>query len=259
MRVKLITIILILLLTGCTNNSDTIEIAELNNKEIETLKISYEQKIQDLEATYEEQIASSSIDVLELEEKLERFSSENIKMKRIIFNKTDDTNSLYDDIYLEDKVIKLYSEGTDKLEDGIICVLEVFDNNNNIIWHVSWEELQVSELEVYTPVTVIKDRIYIVVSGELNAININTGQILWEPIFVGSPNHPPRVSEDGHIYVTGQNGPFLTAINKEGIVEWQVESEDMSLSSDVAIFNEYILVEWIGGIAVFDKDGIMFE
>lgn len=275
MRVKVITIIFALILTGCTSNSNKIEIAKLNN-EIETQKTSYEQKIQDLRVTYEEQIKelkstsvrdddkeeqidNSSIDVVELKKKFEKCHSEYNLMKRILFNKNDDTNSLYDDIYLEDKVIKLYSEGTDNLEDGIICILKVFDDNNNIIWHKSWEGLHVSELSVYSPVTVVKDRIYIVVSGELNALDINTGQILWEPIFVGSPNHPPRVSEDGYIYLTGQYGPLLTAINEEGIVEWQVESEDMSWSSDVALCNGYIFVEWIGGIAVFNKDGIMLE
>ncbi|MEA1974173.1 MAG: PQQ-binding-like beta-propeller repeat protein [Bacillota bacterium] len=274
MRGKVILIILVLILTGCTSNSNTIEIAKLNN-EIEMQKISYEQKLEDLRFAYEEQIKelkstnvrdddqvqidSFSIDVTELQQKLEKCDSEYNIMKRILFNKNNDTNSLYDDIYLEDKVIKLYSERTNKLEDGIICVLEVFDNNNNIIWDVSWGELQVTELPVYSPVAVVKDKIYIVVSGELNALDINTGQVLWKSVFVGLQSHPPRVSEDGHIYVTGIYGPFLTSINKEGIVEWQVELEEMAWSFDVAICNNYILVEWSGGIAVFDKDGNMLE
>ncbi len=285
MKRKILILIFALILTGCSSNTETIEISK-HNREINMLKITYESKIQDLKDSYkkqlknlnvntksksndevlqvnEEKIALMEKDIEQLEEKLENYDLEYSKVKknydlvnRILFDKIDDT-SLYDDIYIDNKIVKLYSEGTEELEDGIICVLEVLDINENIIWQVKWEELQVSELATYSPVAISEDKIYIVITGKLNVLNLNTGEILWEPVIVGSSSSPPIIDEEGYIYAVGQYGPFLTAVSKEGIIEWQVEREDLYLPCDIAVFNEYILVNWIDGIAVFDKEGNM--
>ncbi|MFW6015019.1 MAG: hypothetical protein ACOCRK_01125 [bacterium] len=38
------------------------------------------------------------------------------------------------------------------LEHEVECILEVWDNNGNI-WKKAWEEIQVTELEIHSPVT----------------------------------------------------------------------------------------------------------
>lgn len=265
MKSKILSIIIILLLTGCTSNNEVIEITE-HNKELEALKQFYEDGIQELNLSQEEEINNLNANLEKLELELEDVTGKYEETKRkydlidkAIFEENNKNESHYDDIYLEDKTIKVYSEGLDYLEDGIICILEAMDNNNNTIWSITWEGLQVSELVTFSPVTVADNRVYIVISGELNVIDINTGEIIWDSVIVGSSGNAPVVDTDGSIYTTGQYAPFLTAVSNEGNVKWQIESEDMYGIHDLSLYNDYLLVKQYNEIIIFDKEGNKLE
>lgn len=266
MRGKAISMIIILvLLVGCANKNEMSELTE-QNKDIERLKQLYEDDIKALSLSKEKEINSLNDRIKELELEIEGVLVDYKKMKKEkdSFKKViDEENAKSDfddnDIYLEDKIIRLYSEGEDYLEDGIICTLEVLDSKENMLWHRQWEGLQVTELATYSPVAVASNRIYIVIGQELNAIDINTGEIRWDSIMVGSSGNAPVVDVDGCIYTTGQYVPYLTAVSSDGNIKWQIESEDMYGIYDLSLCNEYLAVKQNAEIILFDKDGNKIE
>lgn len=263
MKPKFIMILIsgILVLSGCTKLVSLPESTD-EQAEIEALKASYKKEMQDLKIDQVITIGKLSKKVAALNGNMEETLNEHAAMKNksgilelAVFGKIKKDDDLYDDIIQDGRVYKVYTEGTDNLEDGIVCVLEVLDQNGKIIWQNKWEDIDVYEVASHSPITIVGKRIYIVVDGELIAMEKESGRILWRCDQVGYSYQSPLVGNDGTIYTIGQYAPFFTAVSHDGKIKWQLMADDMYGIEQLGVCNDYLVVNQKGVIYLFDKDG----
>lgn len=99
------------------------------------------------------------------------------------------------------------------------------DKAGNKLWEKVWKDIQETELEVASEYTIANDMVYIEVSANLYALELQTGREKWGNVLVGS-TPAPVVDEDGVIYCAGYYGPFITAVYPDGGIKWQVDDLD---------------------------------
>jgi hypothetical protein len=263
MKTKFITMLIIgtIVLSGCTKLNPISESTD-EQAEIEAFKASYKKEMQDLKIDQVIAIGKLSKKVAALNGNLEEALDEHAALKNkseilelAVFGKIKNDNDLYQDIKQDGSVYKVYTEGTDYLEDGIVCVIEVLDQNGKTIWRYMWEGIDVSEVASHSPITIVGKRIYIVVDGELIAMEKESGRILWRCDQVGYSFQSPLVGNDGTIYTIGQYEPYLTAVSHEGKLKWQLISDEMYGIEQLGVCNDYLVVNLKGEILLFDKDG----
>ncbi|BEP28889.1 NADase-type glycan-binding domain-containing protein [Helicovermis profundi] len=132
----------------------------------------------------------------------------------------------------------------DQEESKIDVILKAKNDNSDIIWEKKWEGNQLTELPSNSDYVIFGDRIYIEVAANLYAMDINTGEEIFEPIIVGVIEIP-ILDKDGNIYCSGYYGPFLTKISLFGEIKWQVESIEEALwPGKPYIEGEYIYVPY---------------
>ncbi len=263
MKPKFIMMLIIgtLILSGCTKLVSLPESTD-EQGEIEALKASFKKEMQDLKINQVITIGKLSKKVAALNENLEETLDEHAAMKNkseilelAVFGKIKKDDDLYNDIKQDGSVYKVYTEGTDYLEDGIVCVIEVLDQNGKTIWRNIWEGIDVSEVASHSPITIVGKTIYIVVDGELIAMEKESGRILWRCDQVGYSFQSPLVGNDGTIYTIGQYAPYFTAVSHDGKLKWQLISDDMYGIEQLGVCNDYLVVNQKGDILLFDKDG----
>lgn len=71
------------------------------------------------------------------------------------------------------------------MEDGIVLILEVYDENQELLWIKPWEGIHISEVSPYSQFVIKDEILYIVVSGTLYTINAETGEVYWSVADVG--------------------------------------------------------------------------
>ena len=215
MKPKFIMMLIIgtLILSGCTKLDPLPESAD-EQAVIDALKASYKKEMQDLKIDQVIAIGKLSKKVAALNGNLEEALEDHATMKNkseilelAVFGKIKNDYDLYHDIKQDGSVYKIYTEGTDYLEDGIVCVIEVLDQNGKVIWQNKWEGIDVSEVASHSPITIVGKRIYIVIDGDLIALEKESGRILWHCDQVGYSSQSPLVGNDGTIYTIGQYAP----------------------------------------------------
>ena len=263
MKLKFIVILVISLfiLAGCTKNNSTND-SSLDQEALDTLKATYEKELRELKVEQVTKIDILTKQIAALKTELDTVSTAYTDLKQkselleiAVFGEKKDDSELFSDIQQDGKVYKVYTEGTDYLEDGIITVVEVLDQNGKTIWKNVWEGIDVSEVATHSPLTIIGERLYIVVDGTLNAIDKETGEILWDSVPVGFSFQPPVVGNDGTIYTIGQYAPYFTAVSSEGDIKWQMITDDMYGIDRMGICNDYLVVNQGGTLLLFDKEG----
>lgn len=252
MKLKCIVMVIVVsfILTGCSEVDDSPNISTENDALID-LKV--EQVIQTGKLT--KQIAGLKTNLETVTDNYEILEQKTKLLELAVFGEKKDDIELFKDIQQDGKVYKVYTEGTEYLEDGIVCVVEVLDQNGKTIWKNAWEGIDVSEVATHSPITIISERIYIVVDGALNAIDKKTGEILWDSVPVGFSYQPPVVGNDGTLYTIGQYAPYFTAVTPEGYIKWQMITDDMYGIDRMGVCNDYLVVDQSGTFILFDKEG----
>lgn len=102
-------------------------------------------------------------------------------------------------------------------------VLEAFDKDGLLVWQRKWMEIEISELPMGTEPTVEEEIVYIGVSGNVYALNLENGDIVWETTKTGSTTSP-LIFEDA-VYISDFESALLTSINKNsGVVNWSLSN-----------------------------------
>ncbi|SHJ92152.1 hypothetical protein SAMN02745751_03713 [Dethiosulfatibacter aminovorans DSM 17477] len=129
----------------------------------------------------------------------------------------------------DDYGIQYYTEGKVYLEDGIIFNLERYGEMDNIVWHRTWNGIQVGTHSTHSKVSVKNKRVYIVIDQSLYTLDYNTGETIWVTENVGASNteQAPLLDKNGTIYLSSQFEPNLTAINENGEIKWQLSAEEL--------------------------------
>ena len=134
------------------------------------------------------------------------------------------------------------------------------------VWEKVWMGLPQTELNSFSPHTVDDNTLYVVVAAKLHAIDLATGQLIFEPVEVGSCQHKPVVdSEDGTIYCCGYYGPVITAVSSVGNRMWSYENEDFWWPEDLKLKGHNILVTHYSSdgeteqVSIFDRKGKLLK
>lgn len=149
----------------------------------------------------------------------------------------------------------LTTYGTEYLEDGVVLILIVYNQNNEISWSKSWNRIDITELAFHSPVTVNKDTLYIVVDNTMYSFDTKTGEKYLEVKDVGSSEKEPLLDDSGKIYLISQIKPYITAVSKDGNVIWQNSHDSLLGAYDICLENNYLNVKTIGGEYTIDLNG----
>ena len=229
MKKGILVFLMAILLTGCSGNND-----------VDASK---------LEAVIEvknEEIAKLNETITELEGRIKNLRSLLGSTEKEIFDSKVQVGDMY---------FQYYSTGGKYLEDGIVLILEAYDENQELIWIKPWEGIQISELDPYSPLIIRDDILYIVVSGDLYTINVNTGEVYWSVEDVGHSSVAPLVDDEGKIFTIGQYTPFISAVDSEGIIMWQVRDEEFWGVNSIEFEGDSLVIECLAGTCRFSKSG----
>ncbi|MDH8676927.1 hypothetical protein QE109_02145 [Fusibacter bizertensis] len=137
-----------------------------------------------------------------------------------------------------------YEGGTD-LENGITFLFAVFDgeNTDELSWLKTWNNIDISELDYYSGVSVTEDKILMAVNDTLYSLYIENGAIDWQLDHIGYPSMPPIIDDAGNIYLVCERKPYLSIINKNGIIESQLYSDQLYGIQDLYFENDLLIAK----------------
>lgn len=136
-------------------------------------------------------------------------------------------------------------EGGTNLENGITFLFGVFDEKNSteLSWLKTWNNIDISELDYYSGVSVSEDKILMAVNGILYSLYIENGRIDWQLDHIGYPSMPPIIDDAGNIYLVCERKPYLSIINKNGIIESQLYSDQLYGIQDLYFENDLLIAK----------------
>lgn len=73
--------------------------------------------------------------------------------------------------------------------------------------------------------------------------------------YVGKADAAPLIAEDGTIYTIGQYVPFVTSIDKSGLVNWRIEDSTLNHAYDMTLDNGDLYVKTLSGEFLVYLDG----
>jgi len=133
---------------------------------------------------------------------------------------------LYEHVVIEGKDVfyitqyDMYGEGN----NGHF-VIEAYDKDGKRAWMRKWLELEIGELPMGSEPIVDGDVVYVGVNGNLAALDLGSGDLIWEAHGTGSTTKP-LVYEDS-VYIASYDSPFLTSVNKvSGKINWTLSKTD---------------------------------
>jgi outer membrane protein assembly factor BamB len=233
MKKGILVVLMVVLLTGCLGNND-----------VDASKLEA-----DIEAKNVE-IAKLNETITELEGKIEYLRNLLGSTEKDIFDSKVQVGDMY---------FQYYSTGGKYLEDGIVLILEAYDENQELIWIKPWEGIHISEVAPYSPFVIRDDILYIVVSGTLYTINVDTGEVHWSVEDVGHSSVAPLVDEDGRIFMVGQYTPYISAVDANGSILWRERDKELNGSAEISFENGTLLVKCLKGTFRYSKDGERLE
>lgn len=258
MKIWSIILISCLCLVGCTNFSDkdTEKVEEIEEQYEEKIA-EFEKKIIDINLNYETEMKLKD-DALKLAEfKVESLTNKKNSMLASIEEEKEEYNATF--IPFNNRFIRQYSQGQAYLEDGVVAILEVYDNSKNLTWMKTWNGIHISEVSHYSLASVKENILYVIVDGILYVYNYDTGDLIWSLDDVGHPFTAPLIDEDGTIFTISQYVPYVSAIDKDGNFLWQERSDFYYGVSDIKFDGDNLLIDCFEGIMTFDKKGNRIE
>lgn len=229
-------------LIACNKTQSITEKPEISTEKMESIVNEYENNIDQLI----EENAELKLELEKMTEALEDLKEKN-KAEVIV-----DTNDL---ISVDNHKFRISFAGQEVLEDGIVIVLEAYDSENHVSWIKTWEGIQVSELPLISQPAIYEKKVYIVIDGNLNIINLKTGEILNIIEAVGHSDASPIVDQMGTVFTIGQYKPYVTAINVEGKIIWQINDEEFLNAYGIELIDHMLHIKTFNGIYILDKDG----
>ncbi len=139
------------------------------------------------------------------------------------------------------------SEGGEKLEDGVTFLFAVFNESNReeISWLKSWNNIEISELDYYSGVSVLNQNLLMAIDGTLYSLFIKTGEVDWQLDHIGYPSKPPIIDESGRIYLVCERKPYITIINNNGTIESRLNSDQLYGIQDLYFENGLMIAKII--------------
>lgn len=159
------------------------------------------------------------------------------------------TNDIFQiELHMEQIGSVLYGtghEGGMDLENGITFLFAVFDgeNTDELSWLKTWNNIDISELDYYSGVSVTEDKILMAVNDTLYSLYIENGAIDWQLDHIGYPSMPPSIDDAGNIYLVCERKPYLSIINKNGIIESQLYSDQLYGIQDLYFENDLLIAK----------------
>jgi hypothetical protein len=233
-------------LIACNKPQNLAEKPERSTEEMESILNEYENNI--------DQLIEENADLkLQLEKMTEAL--EDLKEK----DTTEIIVDTKDLITVDGHRFRISYAGQEVLEDGIVIVLEAYDSENQVLWIKTWEGIQVSELPLISQPSIYENKIYIVIDGNLNIINLKTGEILKTIETVGHSDASPMIDQKGTVFTIGQYKPYVTAINAEGKIIWQIEDDKFLNAYAIELIDQMLQIKTFNGTYILNKDGAVIE
>lgn len=137
------------------------------------------------------------------------------------------------------------SEGGTNLENGITFLFAVFDDENSaeLSWIKTWNNIDITELNYFSGVSVTEDKILMAVNGILYSLFIKNGEIEWQLDPIGYPSKPPIIDKSGKIYLVSERKPYLSIIKKNGLIESQLYSDQLYGIQDLYFENNLLIAK----------------
>lgn len=233
-------------LIACNKTQNITEKPEISTEEMESIVNEYESNI--------DQLVEENAD-LKLELKKMTDVLEELKEK----NKTEVIVDTHDLISVDGHKFRISFAGQAVLEDGIIIVLEAYDSENQVSWIKTWEEIQVSELPLISHPAIYDKKVYIVIDGNLNIINLKTGEILNIIETVGHSDASPIIDPKGTVFTIGQYKPYVTAINTKGRIIWQIKDDEFLNAYGIELIDQMLHIKTFNGTYILNKDGVIVD
>lgn len=232
-----ITIILVIMLTGCGNN----ELKTYNKDEPINTNLS---ELSEENKTYNES-----------SEKLNNENSE--KQNAIDSNKNNSTQqNTTKDTGVKGRVDSVnFQAGI--IEDSIYGILHAYDKNGNEIWKYTTGNYLAGQYDrvEYLDNLESDGKVYINEDGTIIAFNKQTGEIIWKNSDFGGASSIYTSSidtsgENDNIYIAGSDGPDLCVIDKNGKTIKRIQSfnDDYFWPSDIRFDDKNdLIIEFEGG------------
>ena len=92
------------------------------------------------------------------------------------------------------------------------------DPEGNLLWTYVTPSYSMAQLSRITPIGLYQDRYYLIEDGTVVALDLLTGNVLFEnPDFRGSPAPEAMLIDDfGYLYLSGYDSPLLFIMDPEG-------------------------------------------
>jgi len=111
-------------------------------------------------------------------------------------------------------------------ETGTIgATITAYDENKNVIWEYNTPEYQETELPRVSEIGQINDMYVFIQDGSIIALDVQTGNTIWENSDFGGSGTGVAVGENA-IYLCGQYGPDFYAISYDGDTLKKIDSFD---------------------------------
>lgn len=242
MRKMFLIILCCVILSSCSDSDTSTVVEDDKELQIESIVEDYEEKLN----TLNEENKNLAAQLDSLSEKYRELQNE--ERPEVIVDS--------DDLMIVDgNRFRISMAGGKVLEDGVAIIFESYDEDNYLTWLKIWEGIDVTELSLISQPTLYQDKVYIVVDGNLNILNLETGKTVMVINNVGKSDAAPVIDEDGTVFTIGQYEPYVTAINEEGNKIWQITDEELTHAFKIEIVDDLLQVETLNGMFILTLDG----
>lgn len=101
--------------------------------------------------------------------------------------------------------------------------LTAFDTNGTAIWNHSTPSVRITNL-YNAQYFENGNMVYVIADGILTVLDRNTGNVLWENSDFQGASESHVFDGDNTLYLSGQNGPDVMAIDCDGNTLWRIDS-----------------------------------
>ncbi len=216
---------------------------------MQTMEEDLSQIKKEISAQYESTIQTINKELDTMKERYERLV-EDTKEKAI-----DEAQGDVDSYELDGREYLIYTRGADKLEDGVVVVLESYDEQGQLSWMHAFNGIQVTELSIYSGIAVRDAEVIVRVGRNLYAFDLQSGDEKFIVSDVGQSGDTPLIGEDGILYIRGQYAPFVMAIAKSGDVLWVLDDERYIDIESIDSQGDGLVITGDGWVDFVDDEG----
>ncbi len=206
---------------------------------------------------YEKEINRLKNENFELKERLAKASAKDIEVP------TEEVSEVSPNpeelIIIDNYQFRISIKGTKNLEDGVILIMESLGKDEDVTWMKVWDKIDVTELAINSEPSIFNEEVYIVVDGSLYIINAEDGEVRMVVEDVGKSYSAPVMNKDGIVFTIGQYEPYVTAIDSNGSILWQITDEAFSHAWKHELVNGDLVVDVMSGTYTMNNDGSIFS